>query len=153
MPINDRSGERIAVIQVINKLEGGAFTDDDENLLKSLASQIAIAIENAQLIDELKLSFESSIRTLSAMVDARHHLTAGHSERVTEYSLMIAHTMGIENKECEMIKYAGLLHDIGKIGIKDAVLLKCGRFTQDERTEMERHAAKTKEILDNFRFA
>jgi HD-GYP domain-containing protein (c-di-GMP phosphodiesterase class II) len=153
MPINNRLGERIAVIQVLNKQGGGVFSQDDENLLKSLASQIAISIENAQLVDELKLSFESSIRTLSAMVDARHHLTAGHSERVMEYSLMIARSMGLGPGEWELIKYAGLLHDIGKIGIKDTLLLKCGRFTPEERAEMETHAVKTKEILDNFHFS
>jgi putative nucleotidyltransferase with HDIG domain len=153
MPINNRSGGRIAVIQVINKQGGGVFNDDDENLLKSLASQMAIAIENAQLIDELKLSFESSMRTLSATVDARHHLTAGHSERVMEYSLMIARSMGIGPEERELIKYAGLLHDIGKIGTKDAVLLKSGQFTAVERMEMELHAVRTKEILDNFHFS
>ncbi len=153
MPINNRSGERIAVIQVINKQGGGVFNVDDENLLKSLSSQMAIAIENAQLVDELELSFESSIRTLSATVDARHRLTAGHSERVTEYSLMIARNMGLGPEEEELIKYAGLLHDIGKIGTKDSVLLKSGRFTPEERMEMERHAVKTKEILDNFHFS
>ena len=153
MPINNRSGERIAVIQVINKQGGGVFNADDENLLKSLASQMAIAIENAQLIDELKLSFESSMRTLSATVDARHHLTAGHSERVTEYSLMIVRSMGLGPEEEELIKYAGLLHDIGKIGTKDAVLLKSGQFTAAERMEMEMHAVRTKEILDNFHFS
>jgi putative nucleotidyltransferase with HDIG domain len=153
MPVNNRSGERIAVIQVLNKQGGGVFSDDDENLLKSLASQMAISIENAQLIDELKLSFESSIRTLSAMVDARHHLTAGHSERVTEYSLIIARSMGLGPEDCELIKYAGLLHDIGKIGTKDSVLLKRGRFTPEERMEMEMHAVKTKEILDKFHFS
>ncbi len=153
MPINNRRGERIAVIQVINKQGGGIFNTDDENLLKSLASQMAISIENAQLIDELKLSFDSSIRTLSATVDARHRLTAGHSERVTEYSLMIARRMGIGPEEEELLKYAGLLHDIGKIGTKDAVLLKTGQFTAEERMEMEKHAIRTKEILDNFHFS
>lgn len=153
MPVNNRSGKRIAVIQVINKRGDRIFSDDDENILKSLASQMAIAIENAQLIDELKLSFESSIRTLSATVDARHHLTAGHSERVTEYSLMIARSLGLGPEEWELIKYAGLLHDIGKIGTKDAVLLKSGRLTKAERMEMQKHAAKTKEILDNFHFS
>ncbi|MDQ5986865.1 MAG: 3'3'-cGAMP-specific phosphodiesterase 2 [Syntrophus sp. SKADARSKE-3] len=153
MPINNRAGERIAVIQVLNKQGGGAFNNDDVSLLRSLASQMAIAIENAQLVEELKLSFESSIRTLSATVDAKHHLTAGHSERVTEYALIIARQMGLGTKDLEIVKYAGLLHDIGKIGIKDAVLLKYGPFTAEERAEMEVHTVKTKEILENFRFS
>jgi putative nucleotidyltransferase with HDIG domain len=153
MPITSRDGERIAVIQVLNKKGGEVFDDEDVIILKALASQVAIAIENSQLVEELKLSFESSIRTLSATVDAKHKLTAGHSERVTEYALIIARQMALTAEDLEVIKYAGLLHDIGKIGIKDAVLLKCGPFTPDERREMETHTAKTKVILENFHFS
>jgi response regulator RpfG family c-di-GMP phosphodiesterase len=153
MPISTRDGERIAVIQVLNKNDGGTFDDEDQDLLRSLASQVAIALENARLIDELRLSFESSIRTLSATVDAKHHLTAGHSERVTEYALMIGRRMNLSAKELEIIKYAGLLHDIGKVGIKDDVLLKCGSFTPAEKAEMETHTIKTRDILENFRFS
>jgi putative nucleotidyltransferase with HDIG domain len=86
------------------------------------------------------------------VVDARHPLTAGHSQRVTEYSLMIAKTIGIDESKLEKLKIAALLHDIGKIGISDDVLLKNGLYTQDERTEMNTHTIKTKTILDNFRF-
>ncbi len=153
MPINSRDGERIAVIQVLNKKGGETFDSDDIILLRSLSSQVAIALENSQLVEELKLSFESSIRTLSATVDAKHKLTAGHSERVTEYALIIARQMGIGEGELEVIKYAGLLHDIGKVGIRDAILLKCGPFTPEERAEMETHTVKTNAILENFRFS
>ncbi|MFC1592248.1 HD domain-containing phosphohydrolase, partial [Thermodesulfobacteriota bacterium] len=152
MPIYNRNGERIAVIQVMNKAGRGRFGDEDINLLKSLAAQVEIALENSRLMEELSLSFESSIRTLSATVDARHPLTAGHSQRVTEYSLLIARQLGLDEKEKEVIKYAGLLHDIGKIGIRDDVLLKYGRFTDDEREEMNTHPLKTREILEKFRF-
>lgn len=152
MPINNRSGERIGVIQVINKVGGGHFDKDDENLLKGLSAQVAIALENAFLMEELGISFESSIRTLSATVDAKHPLTAGHSQRVTEYALMIAREMNLDEREQEVIKYAGLLHDIGKIGIPDKVLLKNGPFTPEEQAEMNSHTVKTKTILEKFHF-
>ena len=67
-----------------------SFDRNDEIILEAIASQVAITIENHFLIDALKTSFESSIRTLSATVDARHPLTARHSQRVTDYSLTIA---------------------------------------------------------------
>ena len=89
MPITNRSGESIAVIQVINRLGGGRFNDDDEALLKALSGQIAIAVENSFLMEELGSSFEGFIRALSAAVDARNQFTAGHSQRVTEYSLSL----------------------------------------------------------------
>ncbi|MFH0844699.1 MAG: HD domain-containing phosphohydrolase [Pseudomonadota bacterium] len=152
MPINNRAGERIGVMQVINKVGGGRFNKDDEAFLKGLASQVAIALENAFLLEEVEISFESSIRTLSATVDAKHPLTAGHSQRVTEYALMIAREMNLDKKEQEIIKYAGLLHDIGKIGIPDHVLLKNGPFSPEEREEMNSHTSKTKLILENFHF-
>jgi len=79
-------------------------------------------------------------------------LTAGHSQRVTEYSRLIAGEMGLTKQEIEVLTYAALLHDIGKIGIRDDVLLKNGQFTPEERSEMNAPPVKTKIILDNFRF-
>ncbi len=152
MPIHNRSGKRIGIIQVINKVNEGYFDKDDESLLKGLISQVAIALENSFLMDELELSFESSVRTLSATVDARHPLTAGHSLRVTEYALLIARAMNLEKSEQEIIKYAALLHDIGKIAIRDNILLKNGPFSPEERAEMNIHPAKTKTILEKFHF-
>jgi len=152
IPIYNRDGERAAVIQVMNKIGEPRFCRDDEDLLKSLGAQIAIALENSRLMEELKLSFESAVRTLSATVDARHRLTAGHSQRVTEYALLIGREMGLGSGEQEIIKYAGLLHDIGKIGVRDDVLMKCGRFSPEEREEMNMHTVKTQAILEKFRF-
>jgi putative nucleotidyltransferase with HDIG domain len=152
MPISNRSGKRIGIVQVINKIDKIKFNRADESLLKGLISQVAIALENSFLIDELEASFESSISTLSATVDARHQLTAGHSQRVTEYSLMIARKMNLNKADQDVIKYAALLHDIGKIAIRDNVLLKNGRFTDEERAEMNIHPEKSRSILEEFRF-
>ena len=152
MPVDNRSGERIAVIQVLNKIGEKHFSQDDEDMLRGLTGHVAIALENALLLEELRVSFESSIRTLSATVDAKHPFTAGHSQRVTEYALMIAQEMKIDEAEQEVIKYAAILHDIGKIGIPDKVLLKDGPFTPEEREEMNTHPVKTQLILEQFHF-
>jgi len=152
VPITNRSGDRIAVIQVINKADKGHFDENDDNLLIALASSAGIALENSFLMEELEASFEGAIRTLAATVDAKHPLTAGHSQRVTEYALLIAREMNLNGDEQVVIKYAGLLHDIGKIGIKDSVLLKDGPFTPEERAEMNDHPAKTRSILEKFHF-
>jgi putative nucleotidyltransferase with HDIG domain len=142
----------IGVLQVINAKKKKRFDTEDETFLQDLTSQVGIALENSLLIEEVLLSFNSSISTLSATVDARHPFTAGHSERVTEYSLLIARQMGLTENEIEVLKFAGLLHDIGKIGIRDNILLKNGQFTPEERNEMKSHPEKTKVILDKFRF-
>ncbi|MDP2268433.1 MAG: HD domain-containing phosphohydrolase, partial [Deltaproteobacteria bacterium] len=152
MPIKNRSGETIGVLQVINKKGKDRFDEEDESFMKGLTSQIAIALENSILVDEILLSFNSSMTTLSAIVDARHHFTAGHSDRVKEYSLMIAEEMDLPTEGLEPLKYAALLHDIGKIGIRDDVLMKNGAFTPEDWVEMKAHPAKTKTILDNFHF-
>jgi len=152
VPIRSRAGRNIGVLQVINKLGQDRFENRDEIFLKGLASQVGIALENSLLIDEIKLSFTSSISTLSAMVDARHPLTAGHSRRVTEYALLIAREMNLDRVEIEVLRLAALLHDIGKIGIPDAVLLKEGSFTPEEQAEMNLHPVKTRQILEKFHF-
>lgn len=129
-----------------------AFTRKDLGLITAIANLAAHIIRNTKLHDELKRSFDSSLRTLSATVDARHPLTAGHSERVTEVSTMVASQMGFSEEEIEKLKFAALMHDIGKIGIPDHILLKNGRYTRDEKSIMDTHPAKTKDILDNFYF-
>jgi response regulator RpfG family c-di-GMP phosphodiesterase len=152
LPIRNQMGERIGVIQVINKKNDQGFNSDDLQMLKGLTTQVGIALENSLLHEEMRVSFESSVRTLSATVDARHPLTAGHSLRVTDYSLLIAQELGLNTLALDVIKYASLLHDIGKIGIRDQVLLKNGPFTPEERTEMNSHPSKTRMILENFHF-
>lgn len=152
IPIKNRRGEIIGVIQVINKKDRYCFDTDDEIFLKALTAQVSIALENSLLVDEILLSFNSSMSTLSAIVDAKHHFTAGHSERVKEYSLLIGEEMNLSKEDMETLKYAALLHDIGKIGVSDDVLTKDGAFTAEDWIEMKTHPAKTKSILDKFHF-
>ena len=146
-------GDDLLGIMIIDSSkEANAFTEKDLNLVTNISNQTAQMIKNSLLHEELKLLFDSAIRTLSAMVDARHSLTAGHSQRVTEYALMIAGEMGIEKQELEVLELSALLHDIGKIGIEDHILLKCGTFDEEEERIMKTHPEKTKVILDNFQF-
>ena len=152
IPIRGRSMRHIGVLQVINKKGKDCFDQEDEILIKGLVSQVGIALENSLLVDEIKLSFERSISSLSATVDAKHPFTAGHSERVTEYSLLMAKEMGLSQDQYDVLKYASLLHDIGKIGIRDEILTKNGAFTPDEWKEMQLHPLKTKVILEKFHF-
>jgi HD-GYP domain-containing protein (c-di-GMP phosphodiesterase class II) len=129
-----------------------AFTVKDLGLITAIANQAARIIKNSKLHEELRLSFDSSIRTLSATVDARHPLTAGHSERVTAISVMIAEKMNLPEQEIRILKFAALMHDIGKIAIPDDILLKNGRFNPEEKAVMDIHPSKTREILENFYF-
>ncbi|MCF8077044.1 MAG: HD domain-containing protein [Desulfotignum sp.] len=152
LPIKNHAGEKIGVLQVINKKDKLRFDAQDEWFCKGLAAQVGIALENSLLHDEMKLAFKKSIQTLAATVDAKHPLTAGHSRRVTDYSMKIAKKMALPKLSQGNLYYAALLHDIGKIGISDAVLLKNGPFTPADRLEMNTHPTQTEHILNNFYF-
>jgi len=148
-PMRDSKGEVLGVFQVLNKLDG-AFQEEDKELLEAVAAFSAIAIENARLYAELKKTFHSFIETLAATIDARHHLTAGHSHRVAKYTVGIAREMGLPKKEIEILRVAAFLHDYGKIGIPDSILAKPGKLTEEEYAQMKRHPALTKEILSKI---
>jgi HD-GYP domain-containing protein (c-di-GMP phosphodiesterase class II) len=153
MPLfSPRTGQTLGVVQVLNKLDG-YFTDYDENLLAAFASQAAVAIENAQFFDELQKQFTSFVATLAASIDARSPFTAGHSERVTKYALRLGRALGLEPEQMELLNYAAMMHDLGKIGVRDAVLNKPSRLTPEEYDEIKAHPQRTFELLSKMRFA
>ncbi len=153
MPIRNLSHQIVGVFQVLNKFDGD-FTQKDEDLLIAIGSSAGIALENAnlfnkqkKLIEEQKKLFSSFIDTLAASIDARDKITAGHSKRVTLYAELICEKYKLSDEEKEIIKNASLLHDIGKIGIKDSVLQKEGKLTPEEYEHIKEHARLTHNIL------
>lgn len=153
MPIRNLSHQIVGVFQVLNK-KNGEFTNKDEDLLIAIGSSAGIALENANLfnkqkilIEEQKQLFSSFIDTLSASIDARDKITSGHSKRVTMYASLICDELDMNEKEKEVIKHASLLHDIGKIGIKDSILQKEGKLTPEEYDHIKLHANMTHDIL------
>lgn len=159
MPMRNLNHEITGVFQVLNKFGNDYFSAEDEDLLIAIGSSTGIALENARLFkkqkimyEEQKKSFVSFINTLAASIDARDKITAGHSKRVTLYSIAIAENMGIEGEDLEALEHAALLHDIGKIGIRDSVLCKEGKLTEDEYQHIQEHASITYEILNKMYF-
>lgn len=159
IPMRNSNHEIIGVFQVLNKLDSDVFTDEDEDLLISISSSAGIALENTSLHQkqqrmfyEQKQSFESFIATLAASIDARDKITAGHSKRVTSYAIAISEQMGLSKEEIEVLEYAAILHDFGKIGIKDSVLCKRGKLTDEEYKHIQEHASITYEILKTMFF-
>ncbi|ACZ37844.1 diguanylate cyclase and metal dependent phosphohydrolase [Sphaerobacter thermophilus DSM 20745] len=111
----------------------------DTALLRLLAHQVAVALERALLADRTRDLYRASVASLAAAVDAKDPYTHNHSRRVAAYSRQIAQTMGLPPSEVEVIELAGLLHDVGKIGIPDRVLQKPGKLDADEWTMIRRH--------------
>lgn len=156
MPIKNNNQEIIGAFQVLNKLSG-VFTKGDEDLLVAIGGSASIALENAQLFEqqkelykEQKILFESFIDTLATSIDARDKITAGHSSRVKLYSMLLVDELGCDIKFKELVEKAAILHDIGKIGIRDSVLQKEGKLTDDEYKHIQEHVRITHDILEKI---
>ena len=150
-PMTDAQGHRVGVIQVINKKDGTAFTNEDEEFLTTIGAEAATAIINVKLVEEQKQLAESMIVSLAAALDARDTYTAGHSHRVALYAHGIARYMGIKRPELDRIRMAGLMHDLGKIGVPDIILRKTGGLTSEEYEIIKKHASFTRAILQEIK--
>jgi cyclic di-GMP phosphodiesterase len=108
--------------------------------------------EIRELYERLQTSYETTLKALAAALDTRDTETQGHSSRVSEYTVVIARRMGVRDPQLTEIRRGALLHDVGKIGIPDAVLRKPGRLTEDEWVEMKRHPEIGYRILSGINF-
>lgn len=151
-PMRNKLGEIIGVFQVLNKYEG-SFSRQDEQLLDAISAIAATQLENAQLYEEQKTTLESFVGTLASTIDARDPLTAGHSSRISMYSDEIAQMINLPLKRREMLRYAALLHDYGKIAIREGILCKNGSLSMDEYCHIQEHAMFTKSILEKIHFS
>ena len=151
LAMTGHDGAVIGVFQALNKTAGD-FTVEDEVTLGSLASSAAVAVENAQLVNAQKQLWLSLIETLATTVDARDQQTAGHSKRVTRYAAVIGAEMGLSPEELERLQAAALLHDYGKIAVRDRFLQKPGKLDDAEFAYMKAHAEKTAEFLSYLVF-
>jgi len=156
MPIKNFNQEIIGVFQVLNKFDE-YFTPDDEDLLVAIASNAGISLENARLferqsklLEEQKVVLDSFIETLATSIDARDKITSGHSTRVKMYAVLIAKEFGMEQNDIYILEKAAALHDIGKIGIRDAVLQKEGKLTPEEYKHIQQHVEITHHILEKI---
>jgi len=151
LAMTGHDGVVIGVFQAINKNDG-EFTVEDEVTLGSLASSAAVAVENAQLVNAQKRLWLSLIETLATTVDARDQQTAGHSKRVTRYAAVIGTELELSDEDLERLQAGALLHDYGKIAVRDRFLQKPGKLDDAEFAYMKAHAEKTAEFLSYLVF-
>lgn len=145
-------GESIGIIAVDNLKSKRPLVQSDMTLLMGIAPVIGISIHNANLHEAKSCQFSSFLKVMAASIDARDPLTAGHSEKVTEYSVEICSELGLGVADREMIRVAALLHDYGKIGVPDAILKKNGRLSELEYEIVKTHCHKTRDILEQVNF-
>ncbi len=141
--------EVVGVIEVINK-QSGDFNVNDILLLTAIASQTGMSIQNARLFRKTEKLLFNTISSLSQAIDAKDRYTRGHSDRVTEYSMMIAEGMGMSRDDVKNVRLAGILHDIGKIGINEKILLKQGKLSDEEWEIIKKHPLIGEKILEHI---
>ena len=145
-------GKGIGVINVNNKRSREVFSKDDLHLVEGIADQASIAVENARLYSNLKGVYLQVVAALTSIVDIKDHYTRGHCERVTNYAVEIARKMNLPSKRIEVIRLASQLHDLGKIGVRESILTKPGKLTEEEWEEVKLHPARGVEILKPLTF-
>jgi putative nucleotidyltransferase with HDIG domain len=139
--------KRLGVLHLDRSLSQAPFNEDHLFLADALAAHVSAAIESAQLMKKQRDMFLKTITILAQAVELRDDYTGGHTQRVTKYATMIAEKLDLPADQIELIKFGGPLHDIGKIGIDDAILRKPGKLTPEEYAKMQKHTTMGAEIL------
>ena len=145
-----RQEQILGCLFALDKNEG-EFDSVDTKLLNSIANESAIYLENAMLFEDVHGLMMGLLHSLTSAVDAKDAYTCGHSERVALVSRHLAQQMGLADHDVEQIYMAGLLHDVGKIGVPEAVLQKTGKLTPEEFDQMKRHPQIGARILQDIK--
>jgi hypothetical protein len=134
--------QRLGVLHLDRGPLQDPFTEDDLYLSDAIAASVAIGIESAQLIEQQRQQFIDTVQTLARAVEMRDQYTGEHTRRVTDYSLLLAEQLRLPIAEKYQLQIGTPLHDLGKIGIDDAILRKPGKLTPGEFEAMKTHTTK-----------
>ncbi len=147
------------VLYVDNRARAGIFGESDLSLISAFADQAAVAIDSAELFEklqeshrELERAYQATLEGWVRALDLRDKETEGHTQRVTALTQRLARLMGVDEQTLVHIRRGALLHDIGKMGIPDSILLKPGDLTEDERKLMQKHTVYAYEMLSPIDF-
>ncbi len=154
----DYLGEEVAVI-VISSKDKGPLPIEKVKFYKTFAASVELALQNLYLLEELKnalaslnKNYKATLESLSHALDYREHETEFHSRRVASYAVLIGKKMELTESELKNLYWGGLLHDIGKIGIPDSILLKPGKLNEEEWEVMKKHPVIGFDILKHIEF-
>lgn len=145
--------QRVMGVLCLVRIQGEtSYSNVDLEIINVLASQASISIENTRLYKNIRDNYLKTISSFAMAVEAKDKYTHGHSENVMKYTMILARHLKLSKKEIEQIKYAGLLHDIGKIGVDEAILNKPGKLTNEEFEQIKKHPVIGAHIISNVPF-
>ena len=144
---SDSKPRVLAVLNVNRKVTGESFSERDLKILSIVASHASVALENVRLLSDVKDAHLSTLKSMAAVLEAKDPYTHGHSERVRNYSVMAASKLGMSQGDIETLRLGDMLHDVGKIGVKDSILNKTDKLTKDEWEQIKKHPVIGYEVL------
>jgi len=148
LPLKARG--RCVGLLCIAKREPRAFDHDVRQYLRTIASQSGLDLDNARLVKKLQRMFVSTLGALVKALETKDAYTRGHSDRVTDYAVLVGQQLALPPAQIETLRLAGSVHDVGKIGMPDIVLNKPGKLTDEEYTAFKTHAQYTGDILEDL---
>jgi len=152
VPVKGSRSRIIGVLNVHRKGTGDNFTENDLQLLCILASQAAVSIENARLLDDLENTYMNAFGSMALLLEAKDPYTQGHTERVTGLCEDLGHALRMEAYDLQDLMIGARLHDIGKIGIHETILNKPGRLDEEEWLIVREHPVVADRVLAPIMF-
>ena len=145
-----RTTETILGVLYVDSLKAKEFSEAELELLAAVGNQAGIAMHRAKLMAEVERLFLDVMKAIASIIDAKDGYTHKHSERVAAFGVRLAQQLGFDADSRAVVELSGLLHDVGKIGVPDAILNKPGKLTDAEFAEMRMHPLHGARILSNI---
>ena len=145
-----RTTDAILGVLYVDSQMAREFNEAELELLAAVGNQAGIALHRARLMEEVEKLFFDVMKAIASLIDAKDGYTHKHSERVAAFGVRIARHLGLDADSRAVVELSGLLHDVGKIGVPDAILNKPGKLTEEEFTQMRLHPLHGVRILANI---
>lgn len=134
------------------KLSADDYTEYDRDIMMFISNSIGIGMENVRLMEQLQVTYVATLRSLIQILEAKDPYTKGHTERVASYSMALANRLELPQDEMRRILFGSLLHDIGKMGLRDDIINKPGPLTPEEWLQMKLHPVVGAQIVEKMEF-
>jgi HD-GYP domain-containing protein (c-di-GMP phosphodiesterase class II) len=148
-----RTTDQILGVLYVDSQMAREFSEAELELLAAVGNQAGIALHRARLMEEVEKLFFDVMKAIASLIDAKDGYTHKHSERVAAFGVRLARHLGFDSDSRAVVELSGLLHDVGKIGVPDAILNKPGKLTDEEFTQMRLHPVHGARILANIQSA